>query len=78
MSQSPPHRRSFLRRALGLAPAGVAVPVAARASVVTAPGVDFETADGRRFLRFSFCMDASVVDEAIRRLEPWFRSLNRR
>ncbi|MFN4309230.1 MAG: pyridoxal phosphate-dependent aminotransferase [Ferrovibrio sp.] len=46
--------------------------------VVTAPGVDFDTADGRRFLRFSFCMDASVVDEAIRRLEPWFRSLNRR
>lgn len=46
--------------------------------VVVAPGVDFDTVNGHRYLRFSFCMDAAVVDEAIRRLEPWFSGLNLR
>ncbi|WP_341703053.1 aminotransferase class I/II-fold pyridoxal phosphate-dependent enzyme [Ferrovibrio sp.] len=46
--------------------------------VVAAPGVDFDTAQGHRFIRLSFCMDAAVIDEAIRRLEPWFRAQNRR
>lgn len=46
--------------------------------VATAPGVDFDTADGRHYLRLSFCMDAAIVDEAIERLEPWFKSLNLR
>lgn len=46
--------------------------------VVVAPGVDFDTAHGSRFLRFSFCMDERVVEEAVRRLEPWFARLNRR
>lgn len=46
--------------------------------VVAAPGVDFDTANGARYLRFSFCMDEAVVEEAIRRLEPWFAGLNRR
>jgi aspartate/methionine/tyrosine aminotransferase len=46
--------------------------------VVAAPGVDFNTADGQRYIRFSFCMDAAIIDAAIERLEPWFRSLNQR
>lgn len=46
--------------------------------VVAAPGVDFDTAQGERYLRFSFCMEEAVIDEAIRRLEPWFARLNRR
>ncbi|WP_341895379.1 aminotransferase class I/II-fold pyridoxal phosphate-dependent enzyme [Ferrovibrio terrae] len=46
--------------------------------VVAAPGVDFNTADGQRYIRFSFCMDAAIIDAAIERLEPWFRSLNLR
>ncbi|WP_341914205.1 aminotransferase class I/II-fold pyridoxal phosphate-dependent enzyme [Ferrovibrio terrae] len=46
--------------------------------VVAAPGVDFNTADGQRYIRFSFCMDAAIIDAAIERLEPWFRGLNRR
>ena len=50
----------------------------AETGVATAPGVDFDTAEGRHYLRFSFCMDAAIVDEAIARLEPWFKSLNRR
>lgn len=45
--------------------------------VVAAPGVDFDTANGTHFLRFSFCMDEAVVEEAVRRLEPWFQRLNR-
>jgi aspartate/methionine/tyrosine aminotransferase len=46
--------------------------------VVAAPGVDFDTANGMRYLRFSFCMDEAVIEEAVRRLEPWFAGLNRR
>ncbi|MFC3677948.1 pyridoxal phosphate-dependent aminotransferase [Ferrovibrio xuzhouensis] len=46
--------------------------------VVTAPGVDFDTMQGRHYLRFSFCMDEAVVAEAIRRLESWFAAQNRR
>ena len=46
--------------------------------VVAAPGVDFNTADGHRYIRFSFCMDAAIIDDAIARLDPWFSRLNRR
>ncbi len=46
--------------------------------VVAAPGVDFNTADGHRYIRFSFCMDAAIIDDAIARLDPWFARLNRR
>ncbi len=46
--------------------------------VVAAPGVDFNTADGHRYMRFSFCMDAAIIDDAIARLDPWFARLNRR
>jgi aspartate/methionine/tyrosine aminotransferase len=45
--------------------------------VVAAPGVDFNTADGHRYIRFSFCMDAAIIDDAIARLDPWFKRLNR-
>ena len=45
--------------------------------VVAAPGVDFNTADGHRYIRFSFCMDAAIIDDAIARLDPWFARLNR-
>lgn len=45
--------------------------------VVAAPGVDFNTADGHRYIRFSFCMDATIIDDAIARLDPWFARLNR-
>jgi aspartate/methionine/tyrosine aminotransferase len=46
--------------------------------VVVAPGVDFDTAEGHRYIRLSFCMDAEIIDAAIARLEPWFKSLNLR
>jgi len=40
--------------------------------VATAPGVDFDPVDGHRFIRFSFAVSTPQIEEAIRRLEPWF------
>ncbi|MBN9320071.1 MAG: aminotransferase [Caulobacterales bacterium 68-7] len=42
--------------------------------VATAPGVDFDPVDGGRFLRFSFAVSTSEVEEALRRLAPWFEA----
>jgi aspartate/methionine/tyrosine aminotransferase len=40
--------------------------------VATAPGVDFDPVDGNRFIRFSFAVSTPEVEEALRRLKPWF------
>jgi aspartate/methionine/tyrosine aminotransferase len=40
--------------------------------VATAPGVDFDPVDGHRFIRFSFAVSTAEVEEALRRLIPWF------
>ena len=40
--------------------------------VATAPGIDFDPVDGHRFMRFSFAVSTPLVEEAIRRLGPWF------
>ncbi|MBX9617455.1 MAG: aminotransferase class I/II-fold pyridoxal phosphate-dependent enzyme [Caulobacteraceae bacterium] len=40
--------------------------------VATAPGVDFDPVDGHRFMRFSFAVSTPEIEEALRRLEPWF------
>ena len=40
--------------------------------VATAPGVDFDPVEGHRFMRFSFAVSTREIDEAIRRMEPWF------
>ena len=40
--------------------------------VATAPGVDFDPVDGGRFIRFSFAVSTAEVEEALRRLKPWF------
>jgi aspartate/methionine/tyrosine aminotransferase len=40
--------------------------------VAAAPGIDFDPVDGHRFMRFSFAVSTPEVEEAIRRLEPWF------
>ena len=40
--------------------------------VATAPGVDFDPVDGHRFLRFSFAVATEQVEDALRRLKPWF------
>jgi aspartate/methionine/tyrosine aminotransferase len=42
--------------------------------VATAPGVDFDPVDGRRFIRFSFAVSTAEVEEALRRITPWFAS----
>jgi aspartate/methionine/tyrosine aminotransferase len=40
--------------------------------VATAPGVDFDPVDGHRFMRFSFAVSTDRVEEALRRMTPWF------
>ncbi len=46
----------------------------ARTGVALATGVDFDTVDGRRFVRFSFAGPRSGVEEALRRLGPALRA----
>ena len=40
--------------------------------VATAPGVDFDPVDGRHFIRLSFAVSTPEIEEALRRLKPWF------
>jgi len=40
--------------------------------VATAPGVDFDPVHGHRFMRFSFAVSTAEVEEALRRITPWF------
>jgi aspartate/methionine/tyrosine aminotransferase len=42
--------------------------------VATAPGIDFDPVKGRRFIRLSFAVSTPEIEEAIRRLVPWFRA----
>ena len=40
--------------------------------VATASGVDFDPVEGRHFVRLSFAVSTPEVEEALRRLTPWF------
>ena len=40
--------------------------------VATAPGIDFDPAQGNRFMRFSFAVSTALVEVALSRLAPWF------
>ena len=40
--------------------------------VALAPGVDFDPVEGHRFIRFSFAPATAQIEEALRRLRPWF------
>lgn len=42
--------------------------------VAVAPGLDFDPVDGNSFIRLSFAVSTDLVEEAIRRLEPWIRA----
>lgn len=42
--------------------------------VATAPGVDFDPVEGKRFIRFSFAVSTPEVEEALRRITPWFEA----
>ena len=46
--------------------------------VATAPGIDFDPVDGRRFIRLSFAVSTPEVEEALRRLIPWFAAARER
>ena len=45
--------------------------------VATAPGIDFDPAEGHHFMRISFAVSTPLVEEAIRLIGPWFASRNR-
>jgi hypothetical protein len=36
--------------------------------------VDFDPVDGGRFMRFSFALSTPEIEEALARLEPWFKA----
>ena len=40
--------------------------------VATAPGIDFDPVEGHRFVRISFAVSTDRVEEALRRMVPWF------
>jgi aspartate/methionine/tyrosine aminotransferase len=40
--------------------------------VATAPGIDFDPARGRHFIRISFAVSTPEVEEALARMTPWF------
>jgi len=40
--------------------------------VATAPGIDFDPVEGGHFIRFSFAVSTAEVEEALRRITPWF------
>lgn len=42
--------------------------------VATAPGLDFDPVDGHRFIRFSFAVSTALIEQAIRRMIPWFEA----
>lgn len=42
--------------------------------VATAPGIDFDPVNGRRFIRFSFAVSTAEVEDALSRITPWFAS----
>jgi len=39
--------------------------------VAIAPGLDFDPVDGNSFIRLSFAVSTDLIEEAIRRIEPW-------
>ncbi|MBJ7438059.1 MAG: aminotransferase class I/II-fold pyridoxal phosphate-dependent enzyme [Sphingopyxis sp.] len=39
--------------------------------VALAPGLDFDPVDGNGFIRLSFAVSTELVEEALRRIEPW-------
>jgi aspartate/methionine/tyrosine aminotransferase len=51
---------------------GFCKPLVRDTGVATAPGIDFDPVNGHRFIRFSFAVSTPEVEEALRRLTPWF------
>ena len=42
----------------------------ARTGVAVATGIDFDTVDGNRFIRFSFAGPRETIEEALVRMRP--------
>ena len=52
-------------------PAAFCHQLLAETGIATAPGVDFDTATGNRFVRLSFAAATDEVAEALERLGHW-------
>jgi aspartate/methionine/tyrosine aminotransferase len=46
--------------------------------IASAPGIDFDPVDGKYFIRFSFAVSTAEIEEAVRRLKPWFAAQPRK
>ena len=42
-------------------------------NVAATPGIDFDTLEGRRTMRFSYAGAPKAIDEALVRLDKWLR-----
>jgi len=42
--------------------------------VATAPGIDFDPVEGRRFIRMSFAVSTPEIEQAIRLMIHWFQA----
>ncbi len=42
--------------------------------VATAPGIDFDPVEGKRFIRMSFAVSTAEIEDAVARMIPWFGS----
>lgn len=40
--------------------------------VCIAPGIDFDPLNGKRFIRLSFAVSTPLIEDAVRRITPWF------
>ena len=40
--------------------------------VATAPGIDFDPVEGKRFIRLSFAVSPAEIEDAVARMIPWF------
>ncbi len=45
--------------------------------IAAAPGYDFDPVNGHNFVRFSFAVSTTQVQDAIARMKPWFAARNR-
>ena len=53
---------------------GFAHDILADTGVAIAPGVDFDPYSGHTHVRFSFAVSTPLIEEAMKRLTPWFNN----
>jgi aspartate/methionine/tyrosine aminotransferase len=46
--------------------------------IASAPGIDFDPVEGKRFIRFSFAVSTAEIADAVSRMQPWFAAQARK